>query len=112
MTPKQETNLRDLIMNCHNGIIPYVNSLPAVERAVVVEECQTWRSMENEKPARWQFCIVAVDDIVPQAVLAWDGERFVISFSDSEYPFKVTHWMPLPPPPTDAAIRKLGENNG
>lgn len=63
---------------------------------------QKWRSMESEKPERWQFCIVAVDGIVPQAVLIWDGERFVISFSDSEYPFPVTHWMPLPLPPTEA----------
>lgn len=76
----------------------------ALETIARPEALSAWIPMEERQPGRWDDVLVCFDHdgkpVVAHGLLRYDGQKFTIGISDYIYPGNVTHWMPLPLPPS------------
>ena len=71
-----------------------------------------WISVNDRLPQRWDMVLVATaEGVVPRNLLTWDGKAWLVSYTDNRYAAsdRVTHWMPLPVPPTTIPLRTVRE---
>ena len=78
----------------HCQLLP--NWTPVTER-LPLEEYEEYKERwkDDEDPA---FLVMIEHAVLPSS-LYFDGERWYQEMHGSVYPYKVTHWMPLPEPP-------------
>jgi len=70
-----------------------------------------WISVEDKVPALGEVVVaISIGTHYPAAIATWEtGHGFEsIGFGDKRTLWKVTHWMPLPSPPT-AKVKKTQE---
>ena len=58
-----------------------------------------WVSCTDRMPPTYETCIVGRPDVPWPITAFWTGEKWCRDVMKEE--FHVTHWMPMPPPPSN-----------
>ncbi len=102
MTQDITEKLRELIPNGYGYNSDFAHTMAdaanEIERLRI--EVTSWILCDEKMPDPYKECIVGREDIKWPITALWTGKKWCREVTKEE--FHVTHWMPLPSPPSNA----------